>query len=84
MDMNREKAIREIMAADFTCYDVALYLDTHPSDMRALALYNNSAQRARMLRDSYEKMYGPLTAQASRSYANVWEWSQTPWPWECQ
>lgn len=83
MDLNREKLIREVMAADFTSYDLALYLDTHPNDMRALALFRNNAQRARMLRENYERLYGPLVAQSPRdSYG--WLWATTPWPWEKQ
>ncbi|MDP4092015.1 MAG: spore coat protein CotJB [Bacillota bacterium] len=84
MDMDCERAIREVMAADFTCYDLALYLNTHPFDTRALAVYYSSVQRARSLRENYERMCGPLTAQASTRTLNCWEWALTPWPWEWQ
>ena len=83
MDMDRKKAIEEVMAADFSAYDLALYLDTHPYDLRALALYRNLAYRAKMLTENYERMHGPLTARSSGGY-NSWVWAQTPWPWEDQ
>lgn len=81
MDMNRERMLKEVMAADFTVYDLALYLDTHPTDQRALAIYNNAVHHAKMLRYRYEQMYGPLTFQSSVG-SNTWKWIESPWPWE--
>lgn len=80
MDANRERMLKEVMAADFTVYDLALYLDTHPTDQRALAIFNNAAHHARMLRCRYEQMYGPLTFQSA--VGNTWKWIESPWPWE--
>lgn len=81
METDREKLLKEVMAADFAAYDLGLYLNTHPCDQRALAIYRNVAQRARMLTDAYEKMYGPLTARSGANYMN-WRWIESPWPWE--
>lgn len=81
MDLNREKLLKEVMAADFTIIDLHLYLNTHPYDQRALTLYNNSVQRAMVLRNQYERIYGPLNAQYSTS-AYPWQWIEDPWPWE--
>jgi len=83
MDMGQKKAIEEVMAADFTCYDLALYLDTHPCDYRAICLFNQSVQRARYLSDMYQRTYGPLTAHGAAPY-RTWLWAQMPWPWEDQ
>ena len=82
MDINREKALREVMAADFTCYDLALYLDTHPNDIWAITIFNNALQNARIIRENFERAYGPLTVQGIRRNMNTWEWVQAPWPWE--
>ncbi len=81
MDENREKLLREVMAADFTLIDLNLYLDTHPTDQRAILLFITSAQRAKMLRDQYERLYGPLTVMSS-GMGCPWPWIQSPWPWE--
>ncbi|MCX7921569.1 MAG: spore coat protein CotJB [Clostridia bacterium] len=81
MDLNREKLLREVMAADFTVIDLQLYLDTHPCDQKALALYNSGVQQAKMLKENYERQYGPLTALWSYS-GYPWQWIQSPWPWE--
>jgi spore coat protein JB len=82
MDMNKENAMRELMAADFTALDLALYLNTHPYDTRALSLYCNAVQHAKMLMMNYERMYGPLTHYSAASNTNSWQWALTPWPWE--
>lgn len=81
MELNREKMLKEVMAADFTAYDLALYLNTHPNDVRALAIYHNAVQRATMQRAQYERLYGPLTARGSYN-TSVWQWIESPWPWE--
>jgi spore coat protein JB len=80
MEANREKMLKEVMAASFTAFDLHLYLNTHPYDQRALMLFNNSTQNAKILADNYERMYGPLTAASSGSYP--WQWINSPWPWE--
>ena len=82
MDPNRERMLKEVMAADFTAFDLHLYLNTHPYDARAIVLFNNSIQVAKMVTENFERMYGPLTANhPSRS---PWQWIEGPWPWECE
>lgn len=80
MDTEREKLLRAVMAADFTAGDLHLYLNTHPNDYRAVMIFVCAIQRAKQLRDYFERMYGPLTASASNSYP--WPWINSPWPWE--
>jgi len=83
MDSFREKMLAELMAADFTVIELNLYLDTHPSDQNAIKLYNTGVKRSKMLRDNYERQYGPLTARLS--FSNYpWQWITSPWPWEAQ
>lgn len=80
MDMNRQKMLAEVMAADFTLIDLNLYLDTHPGDQRAINIYNSGVQRAKALRDAYEKCYGPISPSF---YSRCpWQWIEAPWPWE--
>jgi spore coat protein JB len=80
MDMNREKLLRNLMAADFTVIDLNLYLNTHPYDQNAICIYNQSVQRAKILRENYERMYGPLTPAFISSCP--YQWVEGPWPWE--
>jgi spore coat protein JB len=76
----QEKMLKELMAMEFMVIDLNLYLNTHPYDGRALMVFISTAQRSRMIRDNYERMYGPITASASNSYP--WPWIDSPWPWE--
>ncbi|HOV25785.1 MAG TPA: spore coat protein CotJB [Pseudobacteroides sp.] len=81
MDNNRDLLMKEIMSADFTAIELGLYLNTHPWDQRAIMLFNSSVLRSRMLKDKYERMYGPINQQ-SPNYCNTWKWIESPWPWE--
>lgn len=80
MNIQREKALRDIMAEGFSAFDLHLYLNTHPYDQKAIMLFNKCSQRARMLKENYERMYGPLTASSSNRCP--WQWINNPWPWE--
>lgn len=75
-----DNLLQELMAADFTLIDLNLYLDTHPYDQRAIALFNSNLERAQKLRETYERMYGPLTIHTP-SDRNAWKWINNPWPW---
>jgi len=72
--------LREVMAADFAVIDLNLYLDTHPNDQQAVMYFNNAVKRAKMLRDNYERLYGPLTATSANT--TPWPWINNPWPWD--
>lgn len=76
----REKMLKDLMAIEFMAIDLNLYLNTHPYDNRALMIFVNTVQRANIIRDNYERMYGPITASASKSFP--WPWIDSPWPWE--
>ena len=80
-DINRENLLREIQAADFALIELNLYLDTHPYEQRTVTIYKNMLQRAKMLRDTYERLYGPLTI-TSPHVRCPWQWIDSPWPWE--
>lgn len=82
MENTREKMLKEVMALDFMAIELNLYLNTHPYDGRALMIFANTVQRGKMMRENFERMYGPLTASSSNSYP--WPWIESPWPWEYQ
>lgn len=80
MNVGRERMLRDLMAVDFAVIDMHLYLDTHPYDQRAISIFNQNVQRSKMLRDNYERQYGPLTPL---SYSKCpFEWVEGAWPWE--
>ena len=77
-DLRREMMC-EIQSLEFAINELALYLDTHPEDERALCLHRKYAKRARDLKDKYQRVYGPLTINYP---CNKWRWLEEPWPWE--
>jgi spore coat protein JB len=78
----RDRMLKEVMALDFMAIELNLYLNTHPYDQKALMIFVNTVQRAKMARENYERMFGPITASASNSFP--WPWIEDPWPWEAQ
>ena len=77
----KDNMLKELQALDFKLNDLSLYLDTHPFDEEALALYQDTADEAMEKREEYEAIYGPLT-QTEAATDTEWTWIQNPWPWE--
>ena len=77
-DMRREM-IQEIRCHEFAITELALYLDTHPEDEKALCLHRKYCKKLKDLKDKYQKVYGPLTINYP---CNKWRWLEEPWPWE--
>lgn len=75
----REEMMKKIKCLDFAIIELALYLDTHPEDKKALCLHNAYCNEVKDLKDKYQKVYGPLTINYP---CNKWRWLENPWPWE--
>ncbi len=80
---SREKLMREIMEYDFVEYELVLYLDTHPHDMKALEMHSAITKKCLELHEEYEKRFGPLTTKSVKPKSG-WTWIESPWPWETQ
>lgn len=78
-DTTREDMLHQIKCYNFAIIELALYLDTHPNDERALCLHNNYSKTLKELKDKYQKVYGPLSIYYP---CNKWRWLEEPWPWE--
>ena len=79
--INRRKLLKELMSYDFILTELNLYLNSHPSDKKALRMHCEAADKAEALRRRYAQAYGPLTA-ATNNNSEKWEWVCGPWPWE--
>lgn len=77
---SRDNQLTDIAALDFMLIDLSLYLDTHPTDIRALNLFNSIKAQADMEKTSYTNNYGPLTAGSTSQTS--WNWLCNPWPWD--
>lgn len=78
---DRASLLKKLGAYAFAAYDWNLYLDTHPDDKDAIAMFHKMSDRATELRDEFQARFGPLTAAASQDMER-WNWIDSPWPWE--
>lgn len=77
----RMELLKKYNAYAFAAYDWNLYLDTHPNDKDAIAMFKKMVNKAKELRNEYQAKYGPLTAEASAD-SERWNWIDNPWPWD--
>ena len=76
----REIMMKELSSYQFTMDDLKLYLDTHPNDEKTIKKMNEVSEKFNPLKEKYENLYGPLTANDNSK--NRWCWIKAPWPWE--
>ncbi len=79
--MNKQERLFEIQKYNFAAYDLLLYLDTHPDDKRAFAMFRELVKKFKKLQSDYENEYGPLEAYNAARF-DTFEWLDSPWPWE--
>ncbi|AOT72209.1 spore coat protein CotJB [Geosporobacter ferrireducens] len=84
MEKERVEMLRRIQEVEFACIDLNLYLDTHPTDKRALMDYNSYTYQLMMLKKQYESIYGPMTNFGYAQSQYPWAWIEDPWPWEIE
>ncbi len=73
---------KRIAAYKFALYDLALYLDSHPCDEKAMQLRGVYKERLTALINEYEQHYGKYVATMSDVQESWSEWVQDPWPWD--
>ena len=81
---NANEATMEELREQLKCYrfaiiELALYLDTHPEDEKALCLHREYTRKFKMLEEQYQKVCGPLSIMYP---CKKWRWLEEPWPWE--
>lgn len=75
----------EIMETGFYLDDLALYLDNHPEDVKALELYIQQDEQMKQLTSKFAKEYYPLAKSAVPDAGNAkstFSWTDGPAPWE--
>ena len=73
--------LAELMAIDFVCDEMELYLDTHREDGEAFSLYKEFLKLSQEAHARYTARYGPIT-QTDLLQADSYTWLCAPWPWE--
>ena len=76
----REKMLRSLSAAQFALWELHVYLDTHPTDLEAVALHEKYEKKYRSLKQDYESAFGPLSPTTGEGVG----WLQDPWPWDAE
>lgn len=74
--------LEELQAVDFVLVELTLYLDTHPTDTKAIEQFNAYAKHRNDIKYEFESRFGPLQ-QYGNSYSDAkWSWHSSPWPWQ--
>ena len=78
-----ETPLTQLQALNFVRTELGLYLDTHPEDKEAFALFQRYAEVEQKARAEYEAKYGPLSQKATAEQKS-YNWILSPWPWEAR
>ena len=73
-----------VCQAGFALDDAILYLDTHPTDERALEYYNLMKKAYKKVYAEYTVKFGPLKNNDVDVVCGTWNWVKSPWPWEME
>ena len=76
-----ETPLTQLQALSFVRTELGLYLDTHPEDAEAFALFQRYAELEKRAKEEYEAENGPLTQKCTAQQRH-YNWIQSPWPWE--
>ncbi len=79
----RERLLNELRSYKFAAYDLALFLNTHPTDKKALEMHKALCEKAQAAAEQFQKNFGPLTMSGVKN-TECWDWISDPWPWEEQ
>ncbi len=77
----RRKKLHDIGIADFVLTDLMLYLDTHPSDQKAMEYFNHYARIKTQMEREFARDHYPLRKDLAESNRD-WRWGSAPLPWE--
>lgn len=72
--------LTQLQTLDFAIQELALYLDTHREDKKALELYRQMQKAYHDGMMTYSQEMGPLTHTVPTQGA--YQWLDDPWPWE--
>ncbi len=75
--------LAELQALEFVVLELGIYLDTHPDDAEAFAMFKQYTAMEKAAKAAYETKYGPLTKSSAAS-GEAYRWLQDPWPWNFQ
>ena len=76
-----ETPLTELMALEFVCQELALYLDTHSDDQEAFQTWKCFTELVEEGRRRYVERFGPI-ARRDTAASDSWVWATESWPWD--
>lgn len=81
--MSKRELKRRIYELDFAIHELVLFLDTHPTNKKAMELLCEYRKIREELVKVYENRFGPYVVISDDVKPDgCWEWLKGPWPWE--
>lgn len=82
--MNKKMQMkRNIYELDFALHELNLFLDTHPTNQKAMELLKEYRKRREKYIALYEAQFGKYICSPNDvPESSCWEWLDGPWPWE--
>ena len=80
---SKSSLLNKVREVTFAVVELNLFLDTHPNNCEALALFKKLCANKEILLKEYQSKYGPLTAcQSSETSPFEWVDDNYAWPWQ--
>ena len=80
---DKAKLKRQIYELDFALHELVLFLDSHPTNRRAMKLMREYREKRMQLIEEYEKNFGKyIVTVKDVPMSERWQWLDGPWPWE--
>lgn len=78
-----QSPMTELQALEFVLNELALYLDTHPTDEEAFALFRQYSALEAEARRVFAAAGMPIS-RGETAESNTYTWLNAPWPWTYQ
>ena len=80
--MNDKATLKKrIYELDFALHELVLFLDSHPTNRRAMELMREYREKRAKLIAEYEQRYGKYIVNVNDvPMSGRWEWLDSPWP----
>lgn len=79
----KQSLINWITMMEFCAIDMQLYLDTHPTDQKAIEYFNECVRLLENAKRTLKEKYGVFfTVSEGAPYEEYFTWTNMPMPWE--
>lgn len=79
---DQQRMYLEFSIFAFAAHELNLYLDVYPNNSQMIQVFNDYRKKADMLKQEYEKKYGPINISSDSLLESPFTWVEESWPWE--